>query len=365
MDKIQTPNTAGETASDRTIYTITSLVFIMILSLLLGSRFARLRRSIVLKRSLMSLLVVFLYILVFIFIIVSDTLVSGQGLHTESLCMAGTWVCLCFYTLIKATIYTFFVERIHVVRAPFVNRRKDKIYLACMAMIALMYSCVAINAGINHVVELKDSDGRCYFGIRAVVAVPFVVVNFFTDAALTAVFVYLLRPVLQKQGGSAYSCMIVRRSGKADGPTHGGEDTPMRKNIRNLLWKSIIGSLLIEISSAANMVQIIATKGDELGMICMTICLVDVFWDVLVIHWLLFGLSGSAPDRDPMPSKATFSEGPSTLAPGRAQSELKSQLDMNRFCQDLGDLRIGGSDMRCNESCDSVSGLILPERAKR
>lgn len=133
MDKIQTPNTAGETASDRTIYTITSLVFIMILSLLLGkrffpslnlvaghdfsflcaysklteaigSRFARLRRSIVLKRSLMSLLVVFLYILVFIFIIVSDTLVSGQGLHTESLCMAGTWVCLCFYTLIKATM---------------------------------------------------------------------------------------------------------------------------------------------------------------------------------------------------------------------------------------------------------------------
>ena len=155
------------------------------------------------------------------------------------------------------------------------NRRKDKIYLACMAMIALMYSCVAINAGINHVVELKDSDGRCYFGIRAVVAVPFVVVNFFTDAALTAVFVYLLRPVLQKQGGSAYSCMIVRRSGKADGPTHGGEDTPMRKNIRNLLWKSIIGSLLIEISSAGNIVQIIANKGDELGMICMTICLVD------------------------------------------------------------------------------------------
>ena len=51
--------------------------------------------------------------------------------------------------------YVFLVERIHVVRAPFFNRRKDKLYLGCMAMIIITYSSVAINAYCNHVVELR------------------------------------------------------------------------------------------------------------------------------------------------------------------------------------------------------------------
>jgi hypothetical protein len=166
------------------------------------------------------------------------------------------------------TRYIFFVERIHVVRAPFVNRRKDNIYLGCMTMIVIMYSSVAINSYINHVTELRASDGRCHFGIRGIVSIPFTVVNFFTDVVLTGVFFYLLRPVAQIPS--------IRSFGSKDGhAAHGGTDTPARKDIRTLLWKSIIGSLLIEIPTAANMIQFVITKGEELGMICLTICLVD------------------------------------------------------------------------------------------
>jgi hypothetical protein len=41
------------------------------------------------------------------------------------------------------------------------------------------------------------------------------------------------------------------------------------------MWKSIVGSLLIEITMLANMVQFAVTKGEELGMICFTVCMID------------------------------------------------------------------------------------------
>jgi hypothetical protein len=163
------------------------------------------------------------------------------------------------------------VERIHVVRAPFVNKRKDKIYLGCMTMIVVMYSSVAINSYINHVTELRESDGRCHFGIRGTVSIPFTVVNFFTDMVLTGVFFYLLRPVARTPSIPS----LGSTSSKDDHPAHGGTDTQARKDIRTLLWKSIIGSLLIEIPTAANMIQFVITKGEELGMICLMICLID------------------------------------------------------------------------------------------
>jgi hypothetical protein len=144
-----------------------------------------------------------------------------------------------------------------------------------MTMIVVMYSSVAINSYVNHVTELRESDGRCHFGIRGIVSIPFTVVNFFTDAVLTAVFFYLLRPVAQIPGISAFSRIFNTKSNYEGNTVHGGNDTPIRKNIRTLLWKSIVGSLLIEIPMAANMVQFVMTRGEELGMICLTICLVD------------------------------------------------------------------------------------------
>lgn len=107
----------GEPSRDRTIFTIIAMVCMMVVSVLLGrysgscchghsltiagSRASKLRRNIVVKRSLMSTLVLILYILVLMFIICSAVLVAGQGLYTRALCVAGTWSYLMFYTFIK------------------------------------------------------------------------------------------------------------------------------------------------------------------------------------------------------------------------------------------------------------------------
>lgn len=120
------PTTMGEPAEDRTIFTVLSLLCMMVLSFLLGmrytndlvvllifigSRFNRLRRNAVMKRNLTSLLMLIMYCLVFIFIICTAAMVSGQGLYSYGLCFSATWICLIGYTFCKLVVSVASVQR--------------------------------------------------------------------------------------------------------------------------------------------------------------------------------------------------------------------------------------------------------------
>lgn len=143
-------------------------------------------------------------------------------------------------------------------------------------MVIIFYGATALNAYINNIVAMHDSDGRCHFGIQGIVSIPFTVINFFTDIVLTGVFFYLLRPIANAQNLSVTHTTLDGTPSKRTrlaGP--GQEETPVQRNMRTLLWKSIIGSLLIEIPMAANMIQFVVTEGEELGMICLSVCLLD------------------------------------------------------------------------------------------
>ncbi|PSN73492.1 hypothetical protein BS50DRAFT_607105 [Corynespora cassiicola Philippines] len=284
----------GEPTRDRTIFTVISLVSMFLLSLLLGTRLSSLKHSLLMKRNIMTYHVSGLYLVVLVYIVVACVMVSGQGMWNYSLCVAGTWICLMFYTIAKAIIYTYLVERVHVVRAPYLRRRDDRIYLACMGMVIVLYSAVSLNSYLHPVTQMEDYDGRCHFGIDGRTAIPIIAVNLFTDLVLTGVFFYLLRPVVRQRGMATVSGFLERS--KVVGPERQEPDdgTAVQKNIRTLLKKSIIGSILIEIPTAANMIQFYVTEGKELGMICLAICMFDVVWDTLIIHWLTFGSSGEA-----------------------------------------------------------------------
>jgi hypothetical protein len=166
------------------------------------------------------------------------------------------------------------VERIHIVRAPFVRRSKDKIYLSCLAMAAVFYISIIVVSFKYRVTNLKSSDGRCHFGIRDVASFPTLAANLFTNLVLTGIFFYLLRPVVKLHSSSSIPAPSSPQSNKTFwGPRP--NESVVQCNIRTLLWKSIVASLLLEIPLAANMIQFIITKGEELGMICLVICMVD------------------------------------------------------------------------------------------
>lgn len=281
----------GVPATNRTIFVMISLPCMGLLSFILGmsmeitiygtdimtgTRVGRIKRSILVKRNFISLLVVVIYTLVFIFIIISAVFVAGQALTTLKLCRAGTWVCLILYTFTKGAVFLFLVERIRIVRAPFVQRKHDKIYLACLAMVIVLFGPVVIHSYTNPVINMGPSKRRCYFGIRGTASIPILAVNMFIDLVLTGVFFYLLRPVVTSSSEPSILLALKSQCDRMEPlmPMNTNE-TNVQRNIRTLLWKSIIGSLLIEIPMMANMIQFVITKGEELGTICLILCVVE------------------------------------------------------------------------------------------
>lgn len=274
----------------------------------------------------MSVLLLSMYVAVLCYIIVSAALVSGQGLYTYELCDAGTWVCLMFYILIKGIVYAFLCERVHVVRAPFVRRSQDKIYIACVVPAMMLYTAISVNSYFHRVTAMYDSDGRCHFGIRSVASIPILSVNLFTNIVLTGIFFYLLRPVIKLHGFATVSAALTRKSKGASIIAQPSEsESAIQRSIKTLLWKSVIGAILIELPVAGNMIQFIVTRGDELGMICLTLCMADVFWDALVIHWLTFGSSAAA-EKDLLRS----TEASSRQALTRQQDSFPSRCSSRR-----------------------------------
>ena len=134
--------------------------------------------------------------------------------------------------------YIYLVERIHVVRAPFVKRRKDKIYLSCMTMVVVMYGAVAINAYINNYTHFGAGDNLCYFGIRRTISIPFTVVNVFTDLVLTATFFYLLRPIVSIGSIRNISrALRSKRTGETTSSRPTGAMSHVQRSIKILLRK--------------------------------------------------------------------------------------------------------------------------------
>ncbi|KAJ4986946.1 hypothetical protein SVAN01_07624 [Stagonosporopsis vannaccii] len=325
--------TTGEPARDRTVFVVVAIFCSTVLAFLLGSRIHRLKRAIRSRRNLMSPLLLALYITVICYIVVSAALVSGQGLYTYELCDAGTWVCLMFYIMAKGWVYAFLVERVHVVRAPFVRRSQDKVYMACMIPAMAMYAAISLNSYFWRVTAMHDSDGRCHFGITSQASIPILTVNVLTNVFLTGVFFYLLRPVIKFHGVSTVSAGLTRRSKSKTDTTvvqPARNDSAVQRNIRILLWKSIVGAILIELPVAANMIQFLVTGGKELGMMCLAFCMADAFWDALVIHWLTFGSSAEA-EKDLLRS----TEG-SRQALTRQQESVSSRCSSRREMREAG-----------------------------
>lgn len=155
-------------------------------------------------------------------------------------------------------------------------------------MVTASFLGIAINAYLRPIIEMQN-DGRCHMGIPGGASIPFMVVDIAVDIALTAVFFYLLRPVAKLHGLNTVSGVFGKNVAKDSSIPQIRNETAMQRNIRILLWKSLIGSMLIMLPTIANMVQFYITSGRELALVCLAICVADVSWDAVVIHWLTFG----------------------------------------------------------------------------
>ncbi|KAJ4370858.1 hypothetical protein N0V86_008551 [Didymella sp. IMI 355093] len=196
-----------------------------------------------------------------------------------------------------------------------------------MVMVVASFLGVAINAYLKPIIEMQD-DERCHMGIPGQASIPFMVVDISVNVALTGVFFYLLRPVAKLHGFNTSSGVFGKSTIKDPDTPQAWKETAVQRNIRILLWKSLFGSMLIMLPTIANMVQFYITGGRELALICLSLCVADVSWDAVVIHWLTFGSAEAEKEltRSAQESlRSMRAPTPGTLRPQESQEAILSQ----------------------------------------
>jgi len=234
---------------------------------------------------------------------------SGLDLNNQAACTGAVYVCIVFYFASKGLIQIFLVERAHAIRTRHPQRRKDPVWIVCMAIIVLGFGTIMVFAFILPVATVGE-DGVCRIGLPVRVTVPMLIYDVLVNAGLTGVFVWLLHPIARQRNRASRGTVRVRLEGWGLGPVlqmpmktlsgiknrlgsvtslpsedsvNGGDMSslraiPTKKRwtwIDKLIWKSIICSVLILLPTITNLALLQRVEGREQGWICFTFCTID------------------------------------------------------------------------------------------
>ncbi|KAF2713707.1 hypothetical protein K504DRAFT_424565 [Pleomassaria siparia CBS 279.74] len=324
----------GETSNARTIYAVVGFLCAVVLATALGFRAKTLKHNVLRKGNFTSILVLLLFFFSLGFILSTSIVETGQSLRTHDLCYTAAIVCLVFYTGTKLTIYVFLLERARIVRSPFISRLKDVLWIPGIIITVGGFGSIAIIGYLSPVVELSPIDGRCRIGLPVQVSFPLLSFDVGVNCLLTAVFIWLLRPVLSFHGLGLKTLggLEADRNSRMENPAVDGEEflkKAINRNIKTLLWKSLIGSCAIMLPTVANMAQFYIMKGRELGWICLTICTLDISWGVLVINWLTVGSAEVEANLTSLMSQLTVSTAEQPLRVGSEQTIEEENVVIN------------------------------------
>jgi hypothetical protein len=131
------------------------------------------------------------------------------------------------------------------------------------------------------VASISLEDGVCRVGIRRFATLPLLTFDILINVLLTLIFVYHLVPVirsnrlvdLSKPMSYFATCLgYCCASTPSEGIKFHTGNAKVAKRIENLIWRSLIGSCLVLLPTAANMTQLTILKGHELGFLCIIVC---------------------------------------------------------------------------------------------
>ncbi|KAF2474181.1 uncharacterized protein BDR25DRAFT_385633, partial [Lindgomyces ingoldianus] len=229
--------------------------------------------------------VLILYLLAITFVFTAAVLENGLQLSSAPACSSAIIICLIFYVSSKGTMYVFLVERAHVMRAPYVRRVQDWIWLGGILMITMGFGSIAICAFTWPIAELSPDDGRCRIGLPLKVAIPLLSFDVIINLALTGIFIYLMRSLLQFSGMPNSTATlnsttrglrrILHSAGRQTSPSTRPRYRNSLKPIEALLRRTLIGSVLVTLSTIGNHALLYTLKGRELAWLCLTMCIFD------------------------------------------------------------------------------------------
>lgn len=165
-----------------------------------------------------------------------------------------------------------------MIRAPYTRRLSDRVWVTCMVLIIAGFGAISVTAFRWPQAQVSHKDGKCRIGQPLKVTIPLLSYDIAVNVGLTALFVYLLHPFLvskpnrtslkqSKSSQSYFSRWKSRDNSTCQDP---------QGKLRKLVWKTIIGGVLVMIPTAGNLTGVLVTKGREQGRLCLTLCSLDV-----------------------------------------------------------------------------------------
>lgn len=184
-------------------------------------------------------------------------------------CRWGILLCIIFYTSTKCTIYLLFMEKAFQAHRGFFrgSRLEHRLYRINLFLFSL-YGILITLMMVYRVNEIVDPGirGICYIGIGMEAAIPLFVYDTLFSIYLTVLF---LSPFLR----GSNTTLQGKSSGKGE-------------KMRDMIFRSLVGSMLTLVSSGINV--LILTVFSKLRLvICLSLCTTDIAINCAVIHYMV------------------------------------------------------------------------------
>jgi hypothetical protein len=169
----------------------------------------------------------------------------------------------------------FLLERVRIIRAPFLERSRDYIWIIGAIITICGYAGLAAFQFIAPRAALSRADGICRIGIQPAAAETMIVFDIALNITLTGIFIWQLR--------KSFSALI-KRSPKKVGQRrrsawqHGLSSTGIsssENNLRLMLIRNLVGCVLLMINTIVNKATFLTKDFAMMAHACLLMCLTD------------------------------------------------------------------------------------------
>jgi hypothetical protein len=184
--------------------------------------------------------------------------------------------------------YLFLLERAHIVRAPFVPRKRDMVWLTGFCVIFVGFGGFVVYEFVTSFSELSREDGLCRCGIPPDAVFAVMTSDMIINISLNGVFIWLLKPVLSSLANPTHFGTeasqtrnpINRGLSRAESIFKGlkkekKDRTSFQDTVKDMLWRNVIGSTLILLFTIANGAVLLTVEEATLSHVISLTCLVD------------------------------------------------------------------------------------------
>ena len=155
-------------------------------------------------------------------------------------------------------------------RAPYRSRFGDYLWLLSTITIFATLGAIGVAGSVSPVTSISEVDRVCHIGLQPYAIIPLLVCDIVINMFLTSVFIYLLSPLIRESQSSdggfasrlarAIANMCRRAKPEETVDLHPTNQIIIRR-VEKLLWKTLIGCVLVVLPAAGNLTALCVLKG--------------------------------------------------------------------------------------------------------